>query len=121
MLRRFLPQRISGQIALLIVAAVASIYAVLSVVFLLRAHEHAPRRHPADIEMAASLLDATAPTERAHLFATIAARYPDLALRLDQSKQAEWPESSFKSAGVPEHGFGRNLPPGIAVRREGEG
>jgi signal transduction histidine kinase len=121
MLRRFLPQRISGQIALLIVAAIASIYAVLSAVFLLRTHDHAPRRHPAEIEMAATLLDATASADRGRLFVTLAARYPDLALHLDQSKQADWPKSWSKSAGAPEHGFGRNLPPGIEVRREAEG
>src|SRR5262245_6887891 len=114
MLRSFLPRRISGQIALLIVAAIASIYAVLSVVFLLRAHDHAPRRHPAEIEMAATLLDATTSADRGHLFAILAARYPDLALTLDQSKQVEWPESSTKSTGAGEHGFGRNLPSGIA-------
>src|SRR5258708_40326506 len=92
LLRGLWPTRISGQIALLIVAAIASIHVILTTMFLLRSHEHAPRRHPAEIAMAAGLLDGTAPQDRERIFAAIAERYPDLALRLDRSKQGDWPK-----------------------------
>jgi signal transduction histidine kinase len=116
-LRSLSPTRISGQIALLIVAVIASIHVILTAMFLLRAPDQAPRHHPGDIEMLAGLIDATAPVERARLLATLAPRYADLALRLDQSGQAPWP----RPAAPAERGPWRSLPPGIEVRRQGDG
>jgi len=117
MLCSLLPRRISGQIALLIVAAIAAVHVILTTMFLLRSHDHPPRRHPAEIAMAAGVLDATSPQDRDRVFAAIAERYPDLALRLDRSKQREWP----KTVGEQGRGFGRNLPPGIKLRRDVDG
>src|SRR5690349_5002849 len=102
MLRTLLPTRISGQIALLIVAAIAAVHVILTATFMLRSHDHLPRRHPAEIEMAAGVLDATPPQDRDRVFAAITERYPDLALRLDRSKLREWPKPVGEQQ---EHGF----------------
>jgi len=115
MLRSLMPTRISGQIALLIVAAIASIHVILTTMFLLRPHE--PHRHPAEIAMAAAVLDAMPPQGRERTFAAIAERYPDLALRLDHAGGGDWPAP----AAAQDHIFDHNLPPGIEVRREAEG
>ena len=117
-LRSLLPTRISGQIALLIVAAIAAVHVILTATFMLRARERPPRHHPAEIEMAAGMLDATPPQDRDRVFAAIAERYPELALRLDRSKLREWPKPVGEQQ---ERGFGRNLPPGIELRRDVDG
>src|SRR3954466_681512 len=117
-LRKLLPKRISGQIAILIIASIASVHVILTAIFLLRAREVRPPLHPGQIEMAAALLDLTDAADRARVFAAIANDYTDLALKLDRSKADDW----TTRATSPDLGwFGRNLPPGLAVRRDPEG
>jgi signal transduction histidine kinase len=116
--RKLLPKRISGQIAILIVASIASVHVILTAMFLLRARDDRPAIHPGQIEMAAALLDVTATADRERVFAAIANDYPDLALKLDRSKTSDW----TTRAAQPDLGwFGRNLPPGLSVRRDPEG
>jgi signal transduction histidine kinase len=117
-LRKLLPKRISGQIAILIIASIASVHVILTAMFLLRAREVRPPVHPGQIEMAAALLDVTDAADRARVFTAIANDYPDLALKLDRSKADDW----TTRATSPDLGwFGRNLPPGLSVRRDPEG
>src|SRR5258708_34587446 len=89
-LRKLLPKRISGQIAILIIASIVSVHVILTAMFLLRAREVRPPMHPGQIEMAAALLDVTAPADRERVFAAIANDYQDLPLRLDPSKADDW-------------------------------
>ena len=106
--RKLLPKRISGQIAILIIASIASVHVILTAMFLLRAREDRPPARPGQIEMAAVLLDVTAAADRERVFAAIANDYPDLALKLDRSKTGDW----TARAAHPDLGwFGRNLPP----------
>jgi signal transduction histidine kinase len=117
-LRKLLPKRISGQIAILIIASIASVHVILTAMFLLRAREDRPPVHPGQIEMVAALLDVTAAADRERVFAAIANDYPDLALKLDRLKADDW----TARAASPDLGwFGRNLPPGLLVRRDPEG
>jgi signal transduction histidine kinase len=119
-LRNLLPNRISGQIAILIIVAIASVHVILTAAFLLRATDgrREPPGHPGQIEMVATLLDATAPAERDRVFAAMASNYPDLAFKLDRSKAEGW----AKRAGPHEPGgFGRNLGPGLQVGRDPDG
>jgi signal transduction histidine kinase len=117
-LRKLLPKRISGQIAILIIASIASVHVILTAIFLVRAREVRPPVHPGQIEMAAALLDVTDAADRARVFAAIANDYPDLALKLDRSKADDW----TAPATSPDLGwFGRNLPPGLSARRDPEG
>jgi signal transduction histidine kinase len=119
-LRNLLPNRISGQIAILIIVAIAAVHVILTAAFLLRASDgrREPPGHPGQIEMVATLLEATAPAERDRVFAAMASNYPDLAFKLDRSKADDW----AARAGPPERGrFGRNLAPGLQVGREPEG
>src|SRR6266567_3749737 len=116
--RKLLPKRISGQIAILIIASIASVHVILTAMFLLRAREDRPPVHPGQIEMAAALLDVTAAADRERVFAAIANDYPDLALKLDRSKADDWTTRVTQ----PDLGwFGRNLPPGLSVRHDPEG
>lgn len=115
---RLLPRRISGQIAILIIASIASVHVILTAMFLLRAREDRPPMHPGQIEMVATLLDVTAAADRERVFAAIANDYPDLALKLDRQKADDW----TARAAQPDLGrFGRNLPPGLIVRRDPAG
>jgi signal transduction histidine kinase len=117
-LRKLLPKRISGQIAILIIASIASVHVILTAIFLVRAREVRPPVHPGQIEMAAALLDVTDAADRVRVFTAIANDYPDLALKLDRSKADDW----TTRATSPDLGwFGRNLPPGLSVRRDPEG
>jgi signal transduction histidine kinase len=117
-LRGLKPNRISGQIAILIIASIASVHVILTAMFLLRAREDRPPSHPGQIEMVATLLDVTAAADRERVFAAIANDYPDLALRLDRQKAGDW----TTRAPQPDLGrFGRNLPPGLIVRRDPDG
>jgi signal transduction histidine kinase len=117
-LRKLLPKRISGQIAILIIASIASVHVILTAMFLLRAREVRPPVHPGQIEMVAALLDVTAAADRERVFAAIANDYPDLALKLDRAKADDWTTHPTQ----PDLGwFGRSLPPGLLVRRDPEG
>jgi signal transduction histidine kinase len=116
--RNLLPKRISGQIAILIIASIASVHVILTAMFLLRAPSDRPPMHPGQIEMAATLLDVTAAADRERVFAALAHDYPDLALKLDRSRAGDW----TARAAQPELGwFGRNLPPRLLVRRNPDG
>jgi signal transduction histidine kinase len=119
-LRNLLPNRISGQIAILIIVAIASVHVILTAAFLLRATDgrREPPGHPAQIEMVATLLDATAPAERDRVFAAMASSYPDLAFKFDRSKADDW---AARAMPVQPGRFGRNLGPGLQVGRDPEG
>ena len=113
--RKLVPERISGQIALLIVAALASVHVILTALFLLRSDERRERPpvHPGQIEMLAALLNATPAGGRGRTPTAIAPRFPDLALTLEPPGTPARPLSSTEP--VPS---GPRLPPDIERRRD---
>src|SRR5260370_17947361 len=105
--RKLRPKRIRGQIAILIIASIASVHVILTAMFLLRAREDRPPLHPGQIEMAAALLDVTAAGDRERVLAAIANHYPHLALKLDR------PKAHHSTTGAPHPDldcFKHNLP-----------
>jgi signal transduction histidine kinase len=81
--RAFLPNRISGQIALIIVASLAVIHAVLTAFFLSRPERH---EHPPDqIATLVELIDASAAELRPLLVKDMAIAFPQLEVRLTGS------------------------------------
>lgn len=116
LLRSLLPNRISGQIAILIIVSIAFVHVILTATFLLRARAERPPTHPGQIEMVTALLDVTAADDRERVFVAIANDYPDLVLRLDRSK-TDWTSQVQPDLGW----FGRNLPPGLQVGRDPRG
>jgi signal transduction histidine kinase len=79
-LRSFLPNRISGQIALIVVASLAVIHVVVTTLFFLSRSQHGPD-HPFDELVAvARLVDATASPERTQLMAAAITTFPQLGL-----------------------------------------
>jgi signal transduction histidine kinase len=118
-----LPARISVQIAVLITVAIASVHVILTAIFLLRSSDgraELPPNHPEQIEVIATILDVTSSEDRDRLLDAASKQYPDLALRLDRSKTADW---AAPRASLTFGWFGRNLPPGLHVSqaREDEG
>jgi signal transduction histidine kinase len=113
-LRFLLPNRISGQMTIVIVVSMFAVHAVLAVAFLLRTFEQRGQRppgHPGQIEMAVAMLDAVAPGERSRLAEGLTERFPDIDLKLDRSRTFDWgrpdaPESKW---------FVRHLGPGFQM------
>ncbi|MGZ5141513.1 MAG: ATP-binding protein [Burkholderiales bacterium] len=107
--RFLLPNKISSQIALIVVGSLIGLHVILTAIFLLRSldqHQDRSLSHPGQIEMLVTLLDAAAPEDRNRLAEVISAQYPDIALKLDQSEAFDW---TTQSATQDLHWFGRRL------------
>jgi signal transduction histidine kinase len=92
-LRFLLPNRISGQMILIIAGSMIAVHVVLTAAFLFRAFEQGEQRppsHPGQIEMALVMLDAAAPEDRPRLAADISKKFPDIALKMDRSSTIDW-------------------------------
>ena len=88
-LRSFMPNRISGQIALIIIASLAVIHGVLTATFFLVRPDRRPERPPDQVAVLVELIDASSPSERPLLVADIAKAFPQLAIALAQSPLEE--------------------------------
>jgi signal transduction histidine kinase len=84
-LRSFMPNRISGQIALIIIASLAVIHGVLTATFFLVRPDHRPERPPDQVAVLVELIDTSSPSERPLLVADIAKAFPQLDIVLAQS------------------------------------
>jgi signal transduction histidine kinase len=112
-LRFLLPNRISGQMVIIITLSLVSVHLILTAFFLLRAFERegTPPSHPGQIEAMVALLDAAAPVEREKMAQTFAQKFPDIALRLDRSVAVDWNQPETPGA----RNFSRHLGPGFRV------
>ena len=63
-LRSFMPNRISGQIALIIIASLAVIHGVLTATFFLVRPDQRPERPPDQVAVLVELIDASSASER---------------------------------------------------------
>jgi signal transduction histidine kinase len=84
-LRSFMPNRISGQIAVIIIASLVVIHAILTATFLLLRPDHRSEPPPDRIATLVELMDATPRDRRTELVADIARAFPDLGLTLAAS------------------------------------
>jgi len=80
--RSFMPNRISGQIAIIIIAALAAIHLVLTVLFFLTRPEGGPERPSDQLVTLIALLDATPVDARARLVSEITTAFPALELAI---------------------------------------
>ena len=112
-LRFLLPNRISGQMVIIITLSLISVHLILTAFFLLRAFERegAPLSHPGQIEAMVVLLDAATPSEREKMAQTFGQKFPDIALRLDRSLTVDWGQPETRGA----LNFSRHLGPGFKV------
>jgi len=88
-LRPLLPNRISGQMALIVVASLAVIHIVLTTAIFLSRSQHAPDRPVDELVTLARLIDATPAPERAQLMRNAITALP----RLDPGYLASAPHS----------------------------
>lgn len=115
-LRFLLPNRISGQITIIIVASLIVVHLIITGMFLLRAFENQraerPPTHPGEIEVLMTLLDAAPQADRARLVETLRSSFPDTAIRLESSLPVDWTKAP---SGPGLRWFGRRLGPGFEV------
>jgi len=83
--RAFMPNRISGQIAIIIVASLVVIHGILTATFFLARPDHRPDRSPEQLVTLVELIDASSPEQRPRLVADMARTFPHLALALRES------------------------------------
>jgi len=83
--RSFMPNRISGQIALIVVASLAVIHVVLATMFFLNRSERLPDRAPVALATLVRLIDATPADARSRLISDADAAFPHLDLALTAS------------------------------------
>jgi signal transduction histidine kinase len=85
-LRSFMPNRISGQIAVIIIASLAVIHTILTVTFFLMRPDHRSEPPPDRIATLVALIDATPRDRRTELVADMARAFPGLGLALAPSR-----------------------------------
>ena len=95
--RSFLPNRISGQMALIVVASLAVLHAVVTAVIFLNRSQNPHDRPPEELATLARLLDRTPAADRPRLVADARAAFPQLAPSLaaatparDQTAARDW-------------------------------
>jgi len=106
-IRTFMPNRISGQIAIIIIASLVVIHMVLTAAFFLTRPDHRPDRPPDQLVTLIELIDASPADSRARLVSDIAHAFPNLELALTDAV----PEG-HASGGTPYlDGLRRRFPP----------
>jgi signal transduction histidine kinase len=120
-LRFLMPDRISSQIALIIIGSLVAVHVILTTIFLLHSferHQDHPHSNPGAIEALVVLLDAAAPQERRRLAGSMATAFPDLSLRLERSRSFDW--STLPAPPEDLNRFVRHLGPGFQVMPDRE-
>lgn len=87
-IRTFMPNRISGQIAIIIVVSLIVIHGVITATFFLARPDHWPDRPPDQVTALVELIDASAPSQRPQLVAEIARVFPHLNIVLSDTIEA---------------------------------
>jgi len=117
-LRAFTPNRIAGQIALLIVTSVVVIHVVLTATFYLTHSEHRGERPQDQLPTLIELINASPVDQRARAIADIARAFPGFDLALARQS----PEIADRSDDDPQlDGFAHRLGPHYRVTRLKEG
>lgn len=111
-LSSFAPKRISGQIAVIIVASLIMIHVVLTATFILTRPDPRTDRPPDQLVTLIKLVDATPAESRPRLIAEIAAAFPQFAL----ARAGSPPEGSAQSGHLPQFdGLQRHLGPDYQI------
>ena len=111
-LRSFLPNRISGQMALIVVASLAVIHIVVTTLIFLGRSQHGPDRPFDELVTLARLIDATPAPERTRLMTEATAAFPQLDLSYAATApDRDAPRARDWAAGAIE----RHLGPGFRV------
>ena len=84
-LRSFFPNRISGQIAMIMVASVIVIHFMLAALFFISRPEHPPDRLPEQLVTLVHLIEATPAAARPELMANAASAFPNFDLTMTPS------------------------------------
>jgi signal transduction histidine kinase len=113
-IRAFMPNRISGQIAIIIAASLIVIHVVITAAFFLSRPEHWPDRPPDQIVTLVELIDATSPGLRPRLVADMAKVFPHLNVALSEAIQGFGDRDSDDRF---LDGIRRRLGPGYGVTR----
>ena len=110
--RSFLPNRISGQIAILIVASVIAIHVVLTGAFFLNRPELPPEHFPDQLATLIELIEASPAETRVGLVTAMVRAFP----KFDLALAAAAPDAVLKPVDAPElRGFAHRLGPNYRV------
>jgi signal transduction histidine kinase len=99
-LRAFMPNRISGQIALIIVASLLLIHVVLTAAFFLTRRGPPPQAVHEKLATLIELIAATPPPQRAPLVSDIGASFPEFGLALTDRWPAKPPVRDMEAEGL---------------------
>lgn len=113
-LRSFMPNRISGQMALIVVASLAVIHVVLTTAFLITRTQSLHDRPFDEIVTLARLIDATPSAERGRLVMQASAAFPSLALAFAPTGAGT---NVPQAVDMPAEAIERHLGPGFKVTR----
>jgi signal transduction histidine kinase len=102
-LRSFMPNRISAQIAVIIIASLVVIHTILTAMFFLLRPDHRSEPPPDRIATLVALTDATPQDRRAELVADIARAFPDLGLELAQSSSVNMADADRRTEILQHH------------------
>jgi signal transduction histidine kinase len=102
-LRSFMPNRISGQIAIIIIASLVVIHTILTATFLMLRPDHRSEPPPDQIATLVALIDATPRDRRAALVADVARAFPDLAIQLAASSFVNIADADRRSEILQRH------------------
>jgi signal transduction histidine kinase len=114
-IRAFLPNRISGQIALIIVASLLAIHVVLTTAFFLTRPDRFPDRPPDQIVTLVGLIEASPAASRPGLVAEIAKAFPHLELVLGDAAPEDPPGIGTRHADPQLDGLRHRLGPRFGV------
>jgi len=112
-IRAYLPNRVSGQIVVLLIASLIASHAVLTISFLYHRHDDMRQHFPDELVTLMEMLSANPPDQREALIAAINQAFPRSELVLLPKAPATAPQAGFSGRTV--EGFARRMGPDYRV------